>query len=83
MGWVQIAFAALGFAIRMIPVAEKVFDDKPKSGAEKKQMVMTGTKALIDTMEAVSTGGQAETWGRMEKPVSDAIDAACGEIFRE
>jgi len=83
MGWVQIAFAALSFAVRLIPVAEKAFDGKPDSGKEKKEMVMSGTKALVDTMEAVSTGGQAETWNRIEKPVGDAIDAACTEIFKE
>ncbi|MCP4579816.1 MAG: hypothetical protein GY846_26395 [Deltaproteobacteria bacterium] len=81
MDWFTMIMAAISLAIRLVPVAEKAFDDKPDSGAEKKQMVLTGTKALIDTIGAVSTGGQAETWKKIEVPVSDAIDATCAVMF--
>lgn len=81
MGWITVLFAALSFATKMIPVAEKAFDDVADSGEQKKEMVMTGVEALVNTIEGVSTGGQAKTWNRIEEPIGECIDAACDVLF--
>lgn len=38
----------------------------PGSGAEKKQVAVAATGGMIDTMIAVSTGGQKETWEQLK-----------------
>ncbi len=81
MRWFEMLTMAMSLAVRLVPVAEETFSDKPKSGARKTAMIMTCTKALVDTMGAVSTGGQAETWQRLETPIGEAVNAACAVMY--
>lgn len=68
----------LALVFRFLPLlissAEKIFSTRPKSGAEKKEMVTTGAKAIVDVIEAVSTGGQKNTWDRIAPTVDNMID---------
>lgn len=79
MNWFQLFFAAVKLAM----MAEKYFKDKPKSGAEKNEMVMSGMKAVVDGVQTMSTGGQAETWDKIEAPVKEVVDLACGVMFKK
>lgn len=81
MNWVQLLLQILPFVFRLIPIAEKAFADVPKSGAEKKAMVMGATSVAVDALATISTGGQKETWDRIAKPVSGIVDAACTIMF--
>lgn len=62
--------------IGLMGVAQRLFSKKPKSGAEKKELVMTTVQTVLDSALAVSTGGQKETWEQLKEPVSLLIDAA-------
>lgn len=67
--------------LQLMGLAEKIFSDKPNSGAEKKALVMGATQAIIGGIAAVSTGGQAETWQKIKDPVSAIIDNAAAIVF--
>jgi len=62
--------------IGMMGVAQRLFSKKPKSGAEKKELVLATVQTVLDSALAVSTGGQKETWEQIKEPVSLLIDAA-------
>lgn len=82
MNWMSLFINLAPAIVKMIGIAEKAFSDKPKSGAEKKELVMQSTKAIVDGMQAVSTGGQKETWDQLEEPLSGLVDAAAAAIFK-
>ena len=83
MSWLATFLQVLPSVIQLMAVAEKAFDKKPDSGAEKKQMVMGATKAMVDGLQTVSKGGQKETWNKLEAPLNGAIDAACDFLFKK
>ena len=81
MDWFAIATMAMKLGIKLIPIAEEIFKDEPKSGVKKKALVESGVKTAIDVVEAMSTGGQKETWAKIKIPLSLAVDAACAAIY--
>jgi len=81
MNWIGIALQAITILPRLITVAEKAFDGVPDSGTEKKQMVKTTVQALVAATLGVSTGGQAETWKKIEAFIDPAIDVMCAFLF--
>lgn len=83
MGWLKMILQALPFIIKMIGVAEEVMKDEPKSGEKKKELVMETTKIVIEGAKELSTGGQKETWEKIEKPIGSIIDAASGFMFKK
>ena len=62
----------------IIALAERIFGDG--TGAQKKEFAIETAKALANTIGGVSTGGQAETWARVEAAVGPAIDHIVGVI---
>jgi hypothetical protein len=56
----------------IIGLAERIFGDG--SGAEKKAFAIQTAQALANTIGGVSTGGQAETWQKIEVAVGPMID---------
>ena len=83
MSWVLIAFQILAKLPTLLVVAEQAFDDVPDSGAQKKEMVLTTARAIVEGMLGISTGGQAELWTRVERIISPAVDIMCSFIFPE
>ena len=79
----EMAIRLLPTILQLMGAAEQFFGDKPNSGAAKKQAVMTATGAILNGVESVSTGGQAETWERIKEPVSNIIDNAASIMFPE
>ncbi len=68
----------LKLVMGLMPIAEEIFSDRPKSGADKKAFVIETTKAVADTIVDVSTGGQKETWGIIGRVINPFIDLAHG-----
>lgn len=83
MNWVTLLINLAPAIIKLIGMAEIALADKPKSGAEKKALVMGATEAIVEGMTSVSTGGQKETWEQIKEPVSGLVDAAAGAMFRD
>lgn len=71
------------FVLQMMMIAEIYFNDKPKSGAEKKALVMGTAQTVIGAVQTVSKGGQKETWDQLAEPVSVLIDGAASIMFKE
>ena len=72
--------AIFAFIPELMKLVERIIA-KPKAGAEKKAIVMDATKAIITGVQAVSTGGQAETWEAIAAPISGIIDNVATLIF--
>jgi len=66
--------------LKLMAIAEAAFS-QPKSGEAKKALVVEGAKAVVDGIEDVSTGGQAETWKRIGPGVDKLIDATAEIVF--
>jgi len=81
MNWIMIAFQILAKLPVLLAVAEQAFDDIPDSGAQKKEMVLTASRAITEGMLGISTGGQMELWAKVERILSPAVDIMCTFIF--
>ncbi|MBA7635748.1 hypothetical protein ES703_43352 [subsurface metagenome] len=71
----------LPFLMSAMGIAEKCLG--PKTGKEKKELVMEGARVVTDGFEDLSTGGQRATWERISEPVSRIIDGACDILFKK
>jgi len=56
----------LPFLMSAMGIAEKCLG--PKTGKEKKELVMEGARVVTDGFEDLSTGGQRATWERISEP---------------
>ncbi len=81
MNWLILLMQLLPSIVKLMGIAEEAFDKTPDSGKKKKEMVMGATAAILGGIAGVSTGGQAETWKRIAKPVSGIIDNAAAIAF--
>ena len=63
----------------LISAVEPLFG--PKSGAVKKKVVTDIAKTVVEAVEANSTGGQANTWGKIKEPVGNIIDNTVEILF--
>lgn len=77
----NILILVLKYLPTIISLAEEIFADKPKSGEDKKRLVMDTTQAVIGAVKDVSTGGQKETWDRISDPVSSMVDNMATIMF--
>lgn len=81
MNIVLILIKLIPTILSMVSLAERLYTDKPKSGAEKKSFVLSAVEALMGGASAVFTGGAADTWARIKEPVGTIIDAAATVAF--
>lgn len=72
MEWLALAVNLMPFIIKMVGFVEEIFGDG--TGETKKAAVMGATQAVFSGMQAVSTGGQKETWDKLQEPVGKLID---------
>ena len=63
----------------MISAMEQVFPESGM-GAVKLAGVLAMAKAMTDTMVGVSTGGQAETWAKIQPIVENLVTSSLGVI---
>ena len=71
------------FIFNAIQLAESLYSNKPKSGSDKKDFVMSAAQTVIGGIHSVSTGGQKGTWERIANPVSNIIDIGCSILFKD
>lgn len=81
MNILALLIKILPVVVQLMGLAEKVFANKPQSGADKKAAVMEATNTLINATDTVLTGGAAETWAGIKAPVSVMIDAAAAIMW--
>ena len=81
MNWVSLALQLLTVIPELMKVAEKAFDGEKGSGAEKKKMVKTTVHAIVSAVTGISSGGQQETWKRIEAFIDPVIDIMCTFLF--
>ena len=79
--WLTVFLKLVPTILSLVPLAEKLFADKPQSGAEKKDFVIQVLEALVVGAGAVFTGGAADTWSQIAGPISTIIDAAAALKF--
>ena len=81
MNWITMAIRLVPFIIKMIGIVEQLFDDVPDSGKDKKAFVMVAVEGIFGVALGISSGGQAETWAKIEPTISEFIDAVCDVVF--
>jgi len=79
MGWFLIVIRVIPTIIKLMGIAEALFDDVPDSGSDKKDMVVATIKALIEGASGFT--GTPELWEKIDKAVSLIIDAATLFLF--
>lgn len=70
---VAIGTKIIGALPGLITAAENAFGDG--TGPVKKQYVMEGAEKIVATMADVSTGGQKETWEKLQPFTSTIVDS--------
>jgi hypothetical protein len=81
MNILTLLIKILPLIIQLMGIAEKAFADKPDSGEEKKDLVMSVVGTLFSGAETVFTGGAAATWDKIKEPVGAIIDASATIAF--
>jgi len=79
MSWIGIVLKVIPTVIKLMKVAEELFDDVPDSGADKKAYVMEAIKAVVEGITGVA--GDDKLWKKIEKAVSLLIEAVCIFLF--
>ena len=79
--WLTVLLKLVPTILSLMTLAEKLFVEKPQSGAEKKDFVIQVLQALVGGAGAVFTGGAANTWSQVQGPISTIIDAAAALKF--
>ena len=80
MQYFQLFIKLIPLIIQLMALAEKYITG-PKSGAEKKALVIDAIKSTFDGVQGVSTGGQAETLTAVAPLVDKTIDVAAAMLF--
>lgn len=65
----------------LIHFAEALYSDKPKTGQQKKQLVMEGAKGIIESASNLTSGGAKSTWEKIEKIAPTLIDDASSLLY--
>ena len=79
MAWIAIVLKLIPAVIKLMRIAEELFDDVPESGAEKKAYVMAAIKAVVEATTGL--GADDVLWGKIEKAIGLLIDAVCIFLF--
>ncbi len=79
MEWIRIIIRVIPAIIKLMAIAEDLFDDTPDSGADKKKMVTAAVKALIQGVSGF-TGDEA-LWKKIDLAISLIIDVAAAFLF--
>ena len=81
-------FKYFGLVMNFLPVMvammaqiEAANEDGKWTGEEKKQLVLSGLKAIVQGMLQISTGGQMSTWERIAPNLGGVIDNMVPILF--
>lgn len=81
MGWANTLLQLSPLIINLSKIAEKAFEHKPKSGAEKKQFVHQATKDILTGAGQITTGGAHDTFEIIDKVAPSLIDVIASFLF--
>jgi len=81
MNWVSLIFGLIPTITKLVKIAEEVFSDKPKSGADKAQFVHQAITTIIDGAETVTTGGAHDTTEKVKKVLPALIDTIADGVY--
>jgi hypothetical protein len=76
MNWLFLVTALAPLVTTLVQAAEAAFSGIKNSGSVKKSVVTTGVQAVVQGMEAISTGGQKSTWEKIAGIVDPLIEDA-------
>ena len=79
--YLMLAMQLLPTILNLMTKAEEAGKDGKWTGEEKKGMVLEGAKAALETVTGVSTGGQKETWERINPAVGNIVDNLAEIVF--
>jgi len=79
MTWLNIVLRIIPAIIKLAQIAEKVFDDVPDSGTQKKQMVIDAIRALVEGLSGVTF--TPELWAKISGIINPLIDIVAGFLF--
>lgn len=65
----------------LIKIAEAIFADVPKSGADKKALVLGVADNLVAVADSTFSGGAKETWAAIRPSVGLVVDATATIFF--
>jgi len=80
MQYFQLFIKLVPLIMQLMVLAEK-YITTPKSGAEKKALVVDAIKTTFEGVQGISTGGQAETLTAVAPLVDKTIDVAAAMLF--
>lgn len=69
----------LPFVVDLMKAVEGFFG--AGTGAQKKGVVMEGTRTAVELVTEVSTGGQKSWWGKFGGAVGNMVDILAGILF--
>ena len=79
--WLGIVLSILKKLPAMLSEAEKLFDDVPDSGDQKKAYVMELVKLVAEVLTDVTGPEWEKLWVKIESAISSAIDILCLFFF--
>jgi len=79
--WLGIALSIIKKLPAMLIEAEKLFDDIPDSGEQKKAYVMALVKLAAEALTDITGPEWDKLWVKIEKAISNAIDILCIFFF--
>ena len=74
MKWMTTTITLLPTITKLVELAESLFTDKPKSGAQKKAFVQLAVNDIIHGAMDVTTGGANNTFKKLDVAVPKLID---------
>ena len=81
MNWLALAIRMIPKMIELIKAAEKLFDDQPDSGPEKKQYVMQALQAII---EGASGGaGDPTMWEKIQGALDPVLERLAANVLED
>ena len=70
MGWLLIVLRLIPQVVKLMKIAEKLFDDVLDSGAQKKEYVLAAIKAIVEGI----TGFTGDEWDVIWNKIYEAVD---------
>lgn len=81
MNWIVLFFKFLPLIFATVKLVESLFEDVPKSGADKKKTVIETIGTLFREKEDINSRDKAVLWEILEPKISQYIDLICAFLF--
>ena len=67
--------------ISLVHFAESFFSGEPKSGEQKKNLVLNTAKILIHSADNIATGGAKNTWNKIDAILPNIVDTTANILY--